>query len=105
MAAEINLISEIREAEKRAGEINASARAEAEEMIEKLHEEYRKKTLRADEDFHKLKFQILERARCDADAESLRMDKQTEGEIDSIRKYAEKNFRAAEDFLIKKILE
>lgn len=105
MGDEINLISEIREAERKAEEMIAAARAEGESAIEKIREEYRAKTLLADKDFHSSRSRTIERAEKDAEAESLRMSEETERGISGVKHIAEQRIQRASDFVVRKMLE
>lgn len=105
MDDEINLISEIREAERRAEEIIAAARIEGEAAIEKIRNEYREKTLLAEKEFLLQQNLAVERAASDAEREGRRIYEETDIEIEGIKRRAEKNFSKAADFLVRKILE
>ena len=105
MSDEINLISEIREAEKKAEDVISAARAEGEEAIDKLREEYRQKTLLAEKEFLAVRAGTIEKAEKDAEAESLRMSEETEQAIARIKRNAEQRIEQASDFLLRKMLE
>ncbi len=105
MGDEINLISEIREAERKAEEMIAAARAEGEAVIEKIREEYREKTLLAEKEFQSSRIMTIERAQRDAGRESLRISEENERDISRLKLDAEKSIHGASDFLIRKILE
>lgn len=105
MADEINLISEIREAERRAEEMIASARGKGEAMIEKIRDEYREKTILAESDFRSGREGGVERAKADAEKEALRISDETEREIARIKIHAGEKKQDAALFLIRKILE
>jgi len=105
MSDEINLISEIREAERKAEEMISDAQAEGEAAIEKIREEYRQKTFLAEKEFSSARAGTVERAEKDAEAESLRMSEETEREIARIKLNAEQRIEKASDFLLRKMLE
>jgi vacuolar-type H+-ATPase subunit H len=105
MSDEINLISEIREAERKAEDLVSAARIEGEAAIERIREEYRQKTLIAEKDFSAARTGIIERAEKDAGAESLRMSEETEREIARIKLNAEQRIEKASDFIMRKMLE
>ncbi len=105
MGDEVNLISEIRDAERKAEEMIASAQAEGGALIEKIREEYRQKTLFVENEFHSNRIKTIEQAQRDAEAEALHIFEETEREIARIKLNAEKRIVDAADFLIRKMLE
>jgi len=105
MSDEINLISEIREAERKAEDMISDAKAEGEAAIERIREEYRQKSLSAEREFFAARAGTIERAEKDAEAESLRMSEETEREIARIKLNAELRIEKASDFILRKMLE
>jgi hypothetical protein len=61
MSDEINLISEIREAERKAEEISPMRRLKVKQPLKSIREEYRQKTLIAKKDFSAARTGIIER--------------------------------------------
>lgn len=105
MADEINLISEIRDAERMAEEMMASARDKGEAMIEKVREEYKEKTILAEREFLEERGKSLEKAALDAEKEGLSLSEDTEREIARIRSNALRKKGDAIRFLMRKVLE
>jgi len=105
MSDEINLISEIREAERKAEDMISAARTEGESAIEKIREQYRETTILAEKEFHSGRIKAIERAESDAEAESLLLSEENEREIARIKLNAEKKMHDTAEFLIRKILE
>lgn len=105
MSDEINLISEIREAERKAEDMISAARAEGESAIEKIREQYREKTLYAEKEFNSGRNKTIERAKSDAEAEALRLSEETEREIVRMQLHGEKKMHDSAEFLIRNILE
>lgn len=105
MSDEINLISEIRDAERKAEDMISAAQAEGDAAIERIRDEYRQKTLSAEKEFFAARAGTIERAEKDAETESLRMSDETEQEIARIKLNAEQRIEKASDFLLRKMLE
>ncbi len=105
MSDEINLIKEIKGAEKRAEEMLESARRDGESLIENLKSEYMERISAMERESGAGMAAASDRAHVDAADETIRMKEGTKSEIERIKSNAEKRINTAAELLINKILE